>query len=82
MAKESEAKEWVGHPFGEENPADAGRNICKCITDTADDQVLEKSGIPCKWRLLALVRVTALTYQLKWQPEDWEQRQRDSFPLL
>lgn len=62
MSKEPEVKEGISNPFGEENSSDTGRNMSECITDTVDDQVLEKGGISREWRLFPLVRVTPFTY--------------------
>ena len=45
MAKESEAKEWIGNPFGKEDSPNSGVDLRKGIPHAAYDDVLKDSGV-------------------------------------
>ena len=50
MAQQSPTKEGIGHPFGEEHSPNRGVDAGERISDTADNDILEKSCVASEWR--------------------------------
>ena len=64
MAKQTEAKEWVGNPLGKEDPAYASRYVCKCITHASNNDVLEDGCFAGERRLLVGLEEVSLVGEL------------------
>ena len=64
MPQQAKAEEGVRHLFGEEDPADPGRHVRKCVPDTADHDVLEDGGALDERGLLVSFREVVLVDEL------------------
>lgn len=64
VTKQPKAKEWVGNPLGEEDPAYASRDVCKRITHASNDDVLEDGRFAGERRPLVGLEEVSLVGQL------------------
>jgi hypothetical protein len=65
MAQQPKAKKWIGYPFGEEDSPDTGRDVCKGVPDTANDNILEHGCILCEGRASVMTQDVVLSDELE-----------------
>jgi hypothetical protein len=67
MTKETESKEGMSHPFGEEDAAHFGGYVCECVSHAANNDVLENCRILREWGLLFRLQAKPLVHELEGQ---------------
>lgn len=66
VTQKTKTEEWIGHPFGEEDSTNAGRDSGKGITHTTNHQVLEQTSISTERRLLVSDGKVSFPNKLIW----------------
>ena len=67
MTQQSKPKKWIGNPFRKENPAYCSWDVCKSISDTSDDNILEEGRLLNERRSAFILKHVSLIDQLVWQ---------------
>lgn len=75
MSQQSKSKEGIGHPFRKENSSDLSWDVCKGISHTSNDDVLEKSGIVAEGRALLRFEDVSFSNELEGQSQDYSIQQ-------
>jgi len=74
MSQQSKTEKGIGHPFGEEDPPYAGRNIGEGVSHATNDHILEEAGVLRKWRLILDSGEISFTHQLERESESCQKR--------